>query len=342
MASQDWMTKDFYKVLGVPKGADAATIKKAYRKLARKYHPDQNPGNAQAEEHFKQVGEAYGVLSDPGQRKQYDAIRAMAGGGARFNAGPGGAGGGGVPFEDVFGSMFGGATARAGAGSANGRMRFSTAGGGGFEDILSGLFGASGAGGRGAGPFARQGARGADLAASTQLSFRQAVEGTTLKLALEGRQMTVRVPAGVSDGQKLRLAGKGRPGSAGAPAGDLVVTVHVADHPVFKLRAKTDLQMTLPITVEEAVAGATVQVPLLSGDSARVKIPAGTSSGTLLRLRGRGVRAAGARRAGDLLIQVRIVVPARPGRGVRSAAADFSAACGDFEPRAGLAEQVAS
>ena len=137
MTGQDWMEKDFYAALGVPKDADDATIKKAYRKLARKYHPDQNQGDESAESKFKEIGEAYAVLSDAKEREQYDAVRAMAGGGARFSAGPGGAGGAGG-FEDVFGGMFGGAGAPGGS-----RVRFSTGGQGaaGFEDILGSMFG---------------------------------------------------------------------------------------------------------------------------------------------------------------------------------------------------------
>lgn len=341
MTGEDWVSKDFYRVLGVPKDADAAAIKKAYRKLARKYHPDHNPGNPQAEEQFKRVGEAYSVLSDASSRKRYDTIRSMGplggmGGGSPFGSSQAG---GGIRFEDVFGSMYGGAGP---ANSANARVRFTSGGAGGFEDVLSGLFGAAAGRAFGAGTRAARLQRGADLAASTRLTFRQAVEGATLKIVVEGRQMTVRVPAGVSEGKKLRLAGRGRPGPAGGPAGDLVVTVHVSEHPVFTLRGSSDLQLTLPVTVAEAVRGAVVEVPLLDGSTAQVKVPPGTSSGTLLRLRGRGIKPAGARKAGDLLARVRIVVPARPSRAVKAAAASFAEASTDFDPRAGLAEKVAS
>ena len=201
MAGQDWFEKDFYATLGVPKDADAAAIKKAYRKLARTLHPDHNPGDARAEGRFKEVGEAYAVLSDPEERKQYDAIRAMAGGGARFSAGPGGASqSGGAAFEDLFGGLFG-AGAGAGAGGRPGdpRMRYSTqgaGGGAGFEDLLGGLFGAGG----GAGPGfrgARGPQRGVDLEATTTLPFRQAVEGSTITVSVEGRRVTARIPPGV-------------------------------------------------------------------------------------------------------------------------------------------------
>lgn len=334
MAGQDWMEKDFYKALGVSKDADADTIKKAYRKLARKYHPDQNPGDKKAEERFKSVGEAYQVLSDPEQRKQYDAIRAMAGGGARFSAGPGGANGAG--FEDLFGAMFGG---------GNSRVRFSTSGGSGgpgFEDIFTGLFNSGGTqqgfGGYGQqSGFAAQAQKGADLAASTSLTFRQAVEGATLKMSVEGRSMTVRVPAGVSDGQKIRLRGKGRPGVGGGAAGDLVVTVTVEKHPVFTLDG-LNLRMKLPVSYSEAVLGAKVAVPLMDGSTVTVKVPAGTSSGTNLRVRRRGVTKG--RKKGDLLLEVEIAVPTDLSSEAKAAVKTLAQETKDWDPRAGLAEDV--
>src|SRR5690349_3901532 len=179
MASQDWFEKDFYAILGVPQDADDAAIKKAYRKLARAHHPDKNPGDAAAEQRFKDVGEANSVLSDPEKRREYDAVRQMARGGARFTAGgPGGGAGG---FDDVFSSMFGGGGRGGGA-----RVRYSTGGGGqpDLEDILGGMFGAgAGPAYGGTGFRAPQGPRkGADLAARTSLSFRDAVEGATVTL----------------------------------------------------------------------------------------------------------------------------------------------------------------
>ena len=346
MAQQDWMTKDFYRVLGIDKSADAQTIKKAYRKLARQYHPDQNPGDKAAEEKFKEIGEAYGVLSDPKQRKQYDALRAMAGGGARFSAGPGGAAGPGS-FEDVFASVFGGGTGRTGGAYGNPRVRFTTNGGGGaggFDDVLSGLFGAAGgqaAGGANPFGFASQPAtppRGADLRSETELTLRQAVEGATLRLTVEGREMTVRVPAGMHDGQQLRLRGKGRQVPGGEP-GDRLLKVHITPHPVFSLRGDSDIEPELPITVGEAVGGASIDVPLPDGTSARIKVPAGTSSGTKLRLRGKGVKAHGKRRAGDLFVKVKIVVPKKPSREAKKAAEAFDAAA-DLDVRAGLADKA--
>lgn len=338
MGQQEWMTKDFYAVLGVDKKADEQAIKKAYRKLARQYHPDQNPGDTAAEEKFKEIGEAYSVLSDPQKRRQYDAIRAMGGGGARFTAGPGGAAGSGS-FEDVFASMFGGATGHGGGAYGNSRVRFTTSGGG-FEDVLSGLFGGGGQGGSpfGFGGGGRRPARGSDLASDTTLSLRQAVEGATLTLTVEGRRMTVRVPAGVREGQKLRLAGKGRPSPGGGSPGDLLLTIHIEPHPVFALRGDGDLEMDLPVSVEEAVAGATVDVPLIDGGTARIKIPAGTSSGTTLRLRGKGLKSHGKRRPGDVYARVRIVVPQRPSRAQKDAARMVSD--GETDVRADLADKA--
>ncbi|HHT40979.1 MAG TPA: DnaJ domain-containing protein [Actinomyces sp.] len=344
MAGQDWMEKDFYKVLGVSKDATDAEIKKSYRKLARKYHPDQNPDDKNAEERFKAVGEAYQVLSDPEQRKQYDAIRAMASGGARFSAGPGGGASG---FEDIF-SMF------SGGGGNGSRVRFSTsgntsAGGAGFEDILSNLFGgaaSSGAPGgnfanysdyQGRGAFGQQPQKGADLAASTTLTLRQAVEGATLKMSVEGRSMTVRIPAGVTDGQKLRLRGKGRPGANGGPAGDLVVSITIEKHPVFHMEGQ-NLHMKLPISYGEAALGAGVAVPMMDGSTVTVKIPAGTSSGTHLRLRKRGVKKG--RKRGDLIIEIEIAVPKNLSADAKDAVKKLAEATSDWDPREGLAEKV--
>lgn len=328
MSGQDWLEKDFYAVLGVPKDADAPAIKKAYRKLARIMHPDHNPGDAKAEAKFKEVGEAYAVLSDPEQRKQYDAIRAMAGGGARFAAGPGGAGGG-AGFEDLFGGLFG-----EGGGT---RVRYNapgagSAGSGGFEDLLGGLF--SGGGGfRSRGP-----QRGQDTEATTTLPFRQAVEGSTATLGVEGRRVTVRIPPGVHDGQRIRLRGKGRPGEAGGPAGDLVIAVHVEPHPVFGLDGR-DLRVVVPVTFAEATLGARVDVPTLDGKSVRVKVPAGTPSGRTLRVKGHGV--ASPQGTGDLLVTVQVAVPQKLSDEARAAVEAFDAATADGDVRAELRARAA-
>ncbi len=328
MAGQDWFEKDFYAVLGVPKNADGPAIKKAYRKLARTLHPDQNPGDAAAEERFKEVGEAYAVLSDAEQRQQYDAVRAMAGGGARFSAGPGG-GGGAAGFEDLFGGLFG-----HDAGGTGPRVRYTTQGGAGFDDLLGGLFGGGGGGFRGT----RGPQRGHDVEATTTLPFRQAMEGSTVSLMVEGRTVNARIPPGVRDGQRIRLRGKGRPGEQGGPAGDLVIAVHVEPHPVFGLDGR-DLRATVPVTFAEAALGAEIEVPTLDGRSVRVKVPAGTPSGRTLRVRGHGVHAP--QGTGDLLVTVQVVVPQRLSDTARAAVQAFDAATADGDVRADLRTRAA-
>ena len=334
MSGQDWLEKDFYATLGVPKDADATEIKKAYRKLARKWHPDHNAGDAAAENKFKDMGEAYSVLSDPEERKQYDALRAMAGGGPRFAPGGGAAGG----FEDLFGGMFGGAQAGGGPRGGGGpRVRYSTAGsgptpGGGFEDLLGGLFGGGGGG------YARGPQRGGDITTSARLPFRAAMEGATVTLTVEGgKSMNVRIPAGVRDGQKIRLAGKGQPGGAGGPAGDLVVTVGVDPHPVFGSSGQ-NLTITVPVAFAEAVNGATVSVPTLDGSQVRLKVPAGTPSGGRLRVKGKGAH--GKHGMGDLIVTVQVAVPRNLTKDARKALEDFESATEGTDPRAGLAESA--
>lgn len=308
VTSQDWFSKDFYAILGVPKGASESDIKKAYRKLARDLHPDRNPGDASAEQRFKEVGEAYAVLGDAEQRQQYDAVRAMGGGGARFQAGSGGAGG----FEDVFGGMFGGGSAR----------------GQGFEDILGGLFG-----GFGRGP-----QKGNDIAAATEVSFRQAASGATVALTLDGNKISTRLPAGVTDGQKIRIRGKGRAGVQGGPPGDLILTVHVGKHPVFTMEGN-HLRMNLPVSFDEAVFGATVEVPTLSGERVKVKVPPGTSSGTTLRVKGKGIAAKSG--TGDLLVRVDVHVPTKLSKAAREALQAFALEVAKEDPREKFYEDAA-
>ncbi len=312
MTSQDWFTKDFYATLGVPKNASEADIKKAYRKLAKDLHPDRNPGDAAAEARFKEVGEAYGVLSDTEQRQQYDAVRAMGGGGARFQAGSRGDAG----FEDVFGGVFGqGARGASGAG---------------FEDILSNLFGG--------GAYQRGPAKGADLAAAAEVPFRDAATGSLITLTIENRQVQARLPAGVADGQRIRLRGKGRPSPNGGPAGDLILTVHVAKHPVFAIDGR-NLRVTVPVTYDEAVLGATVEVPTLDGTRVKVKVPAGTSGGTTLRVKGRGIKTKDG--AGDLLAKIEIQVPKGLSKAAKEALQTFALETAKDDPRARLYEDAA-
>ena len=338
MASQDWMTKDFYAVLGVTKDADATAIKKAYRVLAKKYHPDRNPDDAAAAERFKEIGEAYAVLSDPKERQQYDAIRSMASGGARFTSGSSGASGAG--FEDILSSRFGG---------GGGGVRFSTSGAGQPDlDDLMGMFGASGAStsGRRRSPFGfgsfgqREPVKGPDVLTAATLSLRDAVAGTTVELTADGKSMNVRIPPGVHDGQKIRLRGKGRPGASGGEPGDMVVTISVAKHPVYSIDPKNpvNLRMDLPVSLAEAALGATVEVPLLDGSATRVKIKAGTSSGTVLRLRGKGVVTS--KKTGDLLVTVQVAVPKKLSAAARQALESFEAAMGSTNPRATLMEEA--
>lgn len=342
MASQDWFDKDFYAALGVAKDADQAAIKKAYRKLARKYHPDQNANDPKAEARFKDVGEAYSVLSDPEERQQYDQIRTMARGGARFTAGgSGGAGGG---FEDLFSGMFN----QGQPGSAGGRTRYATGGGAQpeLDDLLSGLFGQGGGGAYPGGSFggydtfgAPRGPRkGADVQARTTLSFRDAVSGSTVTLQdADGGRITTRIPAGVRDGQKIRLRGKGSRGDAGAEPGDLILTVTVARHPVFG-RDGDNLTIDLPVTFAEAALGTTVSVPTLDGSSVRVRIAPGTPSGRVLRVKGKGVVRDG--KPGDLMAKVQVVVPQRLTDAAREALERMRDDEQEADPRAELVERA--
>ncbi|MDR2566964.1 MAG: DnaJ domain-containing protein [Bifidobacteriaceae bacterium] len=330
MAGQDWFEKDFYKTLGVPKNADDQTIKKAYRKLARTLHPDANPGDAAAEERFKEVSEAYSVLSDQEQRKQYDSVRAMAAGGARFSAGPGGAAGGGG-FDDMFSAMFGG-------GRGNSRVRYSTGAGGDFnlEDIL-GAFGGGGFSG-GFGPGAAGPAAGGDLHASVTLPFRDAAAGSTQVLTIDGQSMTVRIPAGVRNGQKIKLAGKGQPSRTGGVPGDLVITVTVPVHPVFSLDGN-NLRLTVPVTFAEAALGARVEVPTLDGGAVTVKVPGGTPTGRTLRVKGKGITTA--KGTGDMLVTINVAVPQKVSGKAKEALEQLREATRGEDPRAELRRQAA-
>ena len=338
MSEQDWFSKDFYKVLGVDKTADKKAITKAYRKLARKWHPDQNPGDKTAEAKFKEIGEAYAVLSSDEDRKRYDAIRAMSGGGARFSAGSGGTGG----FEDLFGSFNGGGH----------NVRFQTSGmpggGAGFEDIFSGLFGGGGGAGArfggdpygspfGAGGHAQQAAptpeKGGTVRAKLAISLHQALNGATLTIKVGGSPIKVRIPAGIKDGQKVRVKGHGKPGTHGGPTGDLEVAVTVKPHPVYS-REGNDLVMDLPVTVSEAILGAVVDVPMVDGNTATVKVPAGSSSGAEIRVRGGGVKTS--KVTGDLIARVAIQVPAKPSRELKKLAKEMAKAEGDVDVRASL------
>lgn len=315
MASQDWLEKDFYQILGVSKDASDAELKKTYRKLARKYHPDSNPGDTVAEAKFKEISEAYSVLSDPEQRAEYDQIRAMGAGGARFTAGGGGAQG----FEDVFGGMFGG-------GRGGTHFSYQQGGGQGFEDIFGGMFG----GGAPRGP-----QPGRDIQASTTLDFETAVRGDTVTLQAPNGPVKVKIPAGVADGQKIKVRGKGEPSPNGGPAGDIILTISVRKHPVFE-RDGQNLRVKLPVTFSEAALGATVEVPTLGGSPVKLKVQPGTPSGRVLRVKGRGVKSS--KGTGDLLAEVQVVVPSHLSDTAREALEAFR----EVEPQENPREDLLS
>lgn len=274
MAQRDWADKDYYKVLGVAKTATKDEIKKAYRKLAQKFHPDANSGDATAETRFKEISEAHAILTNDEKRAEYDQIRAfMEGGGERFYGfRPGGQGSVRVNIGDLFGD----------AGAA--------VDGSPFEDLF------------GFGP--RRPARGQDLETSVELTFDEAISGTTRSI----NGANVRIPPGVKNGQRIKVAGKGGPSRGGQP-GDLYVVVMVEPHPVFGQGNNGDLVLELPITFTEAALGAKVTVPTLTG-LVTLKIPAGTQNGKTFRVRGKGGPRPGGG-GGDLLVTVAIQVPTR-------------------------------
>lgn len=274
--------KDYYEILGVKKSAAEEEIKKAYRTLAKKYHPDRNKGNKEAENKFKEISEAYAVLSDKEKREQYDRLGREA-----FSFG----GGGGGPFPGFDFSQFTN-RARRGGGARRGAPA-------GFTDVFSDLFG-------GGIQFEEQPARGPDINAELTIGFREAVLGATMDLSIGGSHMKVKIPEGVEDGQTIRLRGKGSPGAMGGPPGDLNVLVHVNPHPFFDRRGD-DVHIDLPITVGEAVRGAEIEVPTIHGP-VRARIPAGTQGGQTFRLSGKGVKKKGGG-YGDHYYRVQIVLP---------------------------------
>jgi molecular chaperone DnaJ len=355
---REWFEKDYYSVLGIQSGASDKEIQRAYRKLAKQYHPDANQGDAAAEERFKEISAAHEVLGDADKRKEYDQVREMVASGVGPGSFGGGFGGGGFPggfqgqtinFEDI----------------------------GGLGDLLGGLFGGGGGrrgGRRGRGPAGPQ--RGADLEAELYLDFLDAVHGVTTSVSLTAeapcsvcggsgakpgtfpetcetcggtgavavdqgpfsfsnvcptcggrgqivkekckhckgrgievrpREVKVRVPAGVRDAQRIRVQGRGAPGTNGGPAGDLYVVVHVGEHPIFGRSGTKHLTVTLPITFAEAALGAQVKVPTLDGP-VTVKVPAGTQPGKTVRVRGRGIAPAKGE-PGDLLVTFDVEIP---------------------------------
>jgi curved DNA-binding protein len=266
---------DYYEVLGVPRDADHESIRRAYRKLAREYHPDLN-SESDSEERFKVLGEAYEVLSDPDKRERYDRL------GARWRETEREAPD--ESFEDFF--------TQQGFGDG-GRVEFG-------DDLFEALFG-----GRAGGPGGPR--RGRDHEALLELSLEDALSGGRRRLTLDGRDVSVNFPAGVRDAQLIRLAGQGGAGRDGGPPGDLFLRVVLRPHPRFRRRGEHDLDVDLPITPSEAALGTTIEVHTPTGP-ARVRIPAGSSSGRRLRLRGRGLPTRGGG-TGDLHAIVKIVVP---------------------------------
>jgi molecular chaperone DnaJ len=382
VSTKDFLEKDYYKTLGVSKNAKADEIKKSYRKLARKYHPDANKGDAKAEERFKEISEAYNTLSDEKRRKEYDDARSLFGSGGFRRPGPGGAGGGFGGFD--LGDLFGGTGTETGTGAGGGRL----------GDLLGGMFGG---GSRGTQPRPR---RGADVETEATLTFGDSIDGATVSLRLTGeapcptchgtgaksgtvprvcptcqgtgqtsqnlgsfafsepckecrgrglvvddpcpdcagsgramstRTIQARIPAGVADGQRIKLKGKGAPGERGGPAGDLYVRIHVTPHPVFG-RTGHNLTVTVPVTFPEAALGAEVKVPALRGAPVSVRIPAGTPNGRTFRVRGKGVRRSDGTN-GDLLVTVSVQVPQKLTGAAREALDQFREATAGEDPR---------
>lgn len=295
------MDKDLYAILGVAKDASEGEIRKAFLKLAKQFHPDKNPGNPEAEQRFKEVNLAYEVLKDAKKRQQYDAMRAAGNnpfararaGGRRGGAGQsGGFGGSGDPFQDMglgdlFQEIFGGGFSGSPGGGGAGGFRGGFGGSAGFSQ------------------------RGSDQAATVTIPFLDAAKGAERSFELSnGRKLVVKIPEGIESGAKIKLAGQGEAGVGGGPAGDLLLTVQVADHPTFR-REGNDLIVRLPVSFSEAVLGGEVDVPTLEG-KAVLKLPKAVSSGQRLRMSGKGVRNAKSGVRGDMFVEVLIRVPKDP------------------------------
>ncbi len=309
------MAKDYYAELGVSRTATAAEIKKAYKKLASDLHPDRNQGDAKSEARFKAVNTANQVLSDPKKRALYDEFgeeglrdgfdpdvyRAYRSRGRR-GASRGG-GGGNINFEDIFG-----------AGHQGGDP----------ADLFGDLFGGRG---RRGGGFGNRAARGSDLATEVEVSFADSLLGSTMKLRLQSAvdEVTVRIPAGADNGDKVRVKGQGGAGVGGGPAGDLILTIRVAPHPYFE-RDGLDLYVDLPISVGEAYNGAKVRVPTPAGD-VTLSVPKGAQSGQLARLKGRGVKRKD--KTGDLYARFTIKLPEQRTPELEAAVQQLNDATGD-------------
>ncbi len=374
MSTKDYLEKDYYKVLGVSKDAKPEEIKKAFRKLARQYHPDQNKTNADAEAKFKEISEANSILSDPAKRKEYDEARSLFGGGGfRFpGAGQGGPsmedlfrGAGDSGIGDLFGNLFGGATTT--RRTSRGPRRGADIEGEVTIDFASALAGSTvtmqttsdaacptchGTGARpGSQPRVCPVCQGSGMQTSTSGGVFAVTEPcrecrgrgmivddpcATCQGSGRGqstRTMQVRIPAGVTDGQRIRIKGKGGAGENSGASGDLYVLVHVRPHKVFG-RKGDHLTVTVPVTFAEAVLGAEISVPTLDDGPVRLKVPAGTPNGRTFRVRGRGVK--GGATDGDLLVTVEVEVPTHLSEEAKAALADYQAKAGGGDPRAHL------
>ena len=389
MSAKDYYEKDYYGALGVSKTATAAEIKKAYRKLARDLHPDKNPGDKKAEERFKEISEAYDVLSDDAKRKEYDEARQLAASGAFRGFGGGNASGGASGFD--LGDLFRNAGAGGGGGAAPGN--------GGFSDLFGGLFNRTTS-------TASRARRGSDVETEVRISFSESMRGVTVPLriaerstcptcygtgakpgttprecpvcrgtglttrnqgsfafsepctncggsgsiiddpcptchgertVLQSRTLSTRIPAGVSDGQRIRVAGRGGVGTGGGPNGDLFVVVHVSRHEYFG-RNDSNLTLTVPVTFAELALGTTLTVPTLD-KPVSLRVPAGTASGKKFRVRGAGV--AKRDNTGDLIVTVEVQIPQRLSDEAREALEAFAATQTE-DPRPALSKAVES
>ncbi|HEY4076957.1 MAG TPA: DnaJ C-terminal domain-containing protein [Rhizomicrobium sp.] len=317
--------KDPYEILGVAKTASEAEIKKAFRTLAKKHHPDKHAGDAGAQKKFQEISGAYDILGDKDKRAQFDAgaigpdgnAKNPFGGGAGFNPRAGG-------YQQ--GNPFGGGFSGGAAGAREFKFGFDDhdANSGGFEDIFADLMG-----GRARTRQSRQ-AKGEDFSAAVTVSFDEAATGGTRRVVLQnGEQIDVKIPVGVKDSQVIRVKGRGGAGRGGGPNGDILLSVSVAPHP-FMTRDGSDIRMDLPVTLKEAVLGAKVPVPTLTGTVA-LSVPPGSNTGTMLRLKGKGIGAHGATPAGDLYVRLAVTLPDKPDEALTEFVQGWTA---DYDPRA--------
>ncbi|MGE5514356.1 MAG: DnaJ C-terminal domain-containing protein [Bacteroidota bacterium] len=304
-----------YETLGLKPGASDDDVRKAYRKLAKKLHPDLNPGDKASENRFKEVNAAHNLLSDPDKKARFDRGEIDAEGRETFSQ----------AYANAHGARgFGGAGFGArGFGGDPGNVHFSFGGGGaGAEDIFEHLFSQQFAGARGRAP-----ARGDDVRVKLAVDFAEAAQGAVRRVSVGGRSLDVTIPAGLADGQVLRLRGQGQPGPGGGPAGDLLVEVGVLSHRLFT-RKGDDIHLDVPVTLAEAVLGGKIPVPTLTG-KVMLNVPAGANNGTVLRLKGKGIK------GGDQYVTLRVTLPERPDDELAAFVRRWSADH-PYDPRANL------